>query len=497
MTLRAGQAADGQVADGALPVGSGSLPAPAPDTAGAGGPDDRGVPARISLRRRVAMLSAFGVGLVVALVSVAAFFTVRSALYSQLDQNLVQRATAAAQGPLANPGALAQIPSEALGAGDLRIAILYASGIAHSSAGRQSAPPLGRPELAVARGTTNVPSLRTATAHRVRYRVVAVDAGEGRALVLAQQLRPTELTLDRLGLVLALVGGVGIVLAALAGTAVARAGLRPVQRLTAAAERVAATGDLEPIPVTGGDELARLTQSFNAMLTALATSRERQRQLVADAGHELRTPLTSLRTNLELLVASNQPGAPVLSDADRAEIQADLRAQVDELTTLVGDVVELARDDPPSSSAERLDLSDIVERTLERARRHAPGLRYDLRSVPWTIWGDADALERAVLNLLDNAAKWSPPGGTVRVELRPLDDGSAVLEVADAGPGIPDVDLTYVFDRFYRSLSARSLPGSGLGLAIVKQVAERHGGSVWAGRAPEGGALLAMLLPGG
>lgn len=488
MTLRAEQAAPAARRDPApsRPDG-GTAPPPLPPAR---------PPARISLQRRVALLSACGVGLVVAVVSVAAFLTVRFAVYHQLDQNLVQRAVAAAQGPLVRPGALATIPSEALGAGDVRIAILDADGIAQSSAGLRSAPPLGQPELAVARGTSAVPSIRTASVEDIQYRVVAVDAGGGRALVLAQQLRPTQLTLDRLGLVLTVVGAAGIVLAALAGTAVARAGLRPVQRLTAAAERVAATGDLQPIPVTGGDELARLTQSFNAMLAALDTSQERQRRLVADAGHELRTPLTSLRTNLELLIAANQPGVPALSDADRAEIQADLRAQIDELSTLVGDVVELARDDPPGNCAERLDLCEVVERTLERARRRTPSVRFELRLVPWTVWGDANALERAVLNLLDNAVKWSPPEGRVRVEVRPLGDGNAVLEVADAGPGIPEAERCYVFDRFYRTLSARSMPGSGLGLAIVKQVAERHGGEVSAGRAPEGGALLTMRLPG-
>ncbi|HEY3260283.1 MAG TPA: HAMP domain-containing sensor histidine kinase, partial [Pseudonocardiaceae bacterium] len=329
-------------------------------------------------------------------------------------------------------------------------------------------------------------------------RVVAVPVTEqaGYALVIAQPLGPTRSTLAGLSVVFLLVGGGGMVVAAAAGAAVARTGLLPVQRLTEATETIARTSDLRPIPVTGDDELARLTHSFNGMLAALAESRERQRRLVADAGHELRTPLTSLRTNLDLLVASSQPDAPLLPAADRTEIYADVRAQINELTTLVGDLVELARDDPPQAAHEPIELTDVVERAADRARRRAPGIAFEVHTVPWPVIGDANALERAVLNLLDNAAKWSLPGATVRVQLGPLGDGTAVLQVADAGPGIADADLPHVFDRFYRSVNARTMPGSGLGLAIVKQVAERHGGTVYAGRAPEGGALLTLRLPG-
>jgi two-component system, OmpR family, sensor histidine kinase MprB len=173
-----------------------------------------------------------------------------------------------------------------------------------------------------------------------------------------------------------------------------------------------------------------------------------------------------------------------------------VRAQVNELTTLVGDLVELARDDVPLSVHEPVELVDVISRAVDRARRRAPGITFDVRMVPWSLLGDANALERAVLNMLDNAAKWSPPGGTVRLELRAAGDGTAVLDVADAGPGIAPEDLPHVFDRFYRSVHARTMPGSGLGLAIVKQVAERHGGAAVAGRAPEGGALLRLHLPG-
>jgi len=457
----------------------------------------------IPLRRRVAILTSMGAGLLVALISVAVFLTVQRALYDQLDQSLAQRAAVASSSDLADPRLLLQVSSDAFIAGDFRVAIVYASGQAIALVGNQ--PPLGGPELSVARGVPQ--PAWTASTGNAPYRIVAVQAGTGRALVLAQELEPTLETLRRLALVLLVVGGIGVLLAVLTGVTIARAGLRPVQRLIGATERVARTGDLRPITVTGGDEIARLTRSFNAMLAALASSIERQRRLVADAGHELRTPLTSLRTNLELLVAADRQGSasgsggPQLSAADREELQADLRAQVDELATLVGDVVELARDDPPEVASEPLDLADVVERSLDRARRRAgtEGIAFDADLAPCEIVGDASALERAVLNLLDNAAKWSPPGGRVRVTLRPgvapERPGTALLEVTDAGPGIPDEERELVFDRFFRSLDARTMPGSGLGLSIVAQVAERHHGGVAADRAPEGGALLRFWMP--
>jgi two-component system sensor histidine kinase MprB len=450
---------------------------------------------QLSLRSRVGVLAALAAALAVVLVSAAAFVTVRVNVMQTLDANLLQRASAAAQSELADPQQLATIPTEVLGAGDIRLALLVADGPAISAEGAASAPPLGAEELEVAKGEAES-STRTATEGGVPYRVVAVKAGPGQALVMAQRLDPTQEVLTKLGVAMLVVGGLGVLVAAFAGVATARAGLRPVDRLTAATERVTFTGDLRPIPVEGSDELARLTASFNEMLGALAASQEQQRRLVADAGHELRTPLTSMRTNLELLAAANRPGAPPLPESERAEILDDVQAQVAELSTLVGDLVELAREDAPMVVHEPLELTDVVMRALERARRRAGDVVFDPVLVPWMLIGDATALERAVLNLLDNGAKWSPPGGRVRVQMRPLDEWSIVLEVADAGPGIAEEDLPRVFDRFYRAATSRTMPGSGLGLAIVRQVAIRHGGAVWAGRAPEGGALLAMRLPG-
>ncbi|RCW43693.1 two-component system sensor histidine kinase MprB [Halopolyspora algeriensis] len=456
-----------------------------------GGERETGRWQRVSLRNRVTLLAAICVAGAVALVSVGAFFTVRDSLYQQVDNNLMERATQAVSGPRVLGPDLQSVPAAFYAAANLRISLVRADGTEITGPGQE--PPWGAAELAVARGREPW-SLRTD--QQTNSRVVAIPAADRTALVMSQSLQPTKATLAQLSAVLVVIGGSGILLAAAAGTAVGRTALRPVQRLTAATERVARTGELRPIPVSGDDELARLTTSFNRMLGALAESQEQQRRLVADAGHELRTPLTSLRTNLELLMASDRPDAPTLSEQDRDEMFADVRAQLTELSALVGDLVELAREDAPNAVHEPVELVDVVERALERARRRASGVEFDVRLQSWSMLGDATALERAVLNLLDNGTKWSPQGGTVRVRLRPYDSGFAVLEVADSGPGISPEDRPHVFERFYRSTDARTLPGSGLGLAIVKQVAERHGGSAWAGEAPEGGALLWVYLPG-
>lgn len=442
---------------------------------------------RLSLRSRIAILAAIAVGLAVTATSIAAYVTVRNRLYDSVDENLLTRARSAAASGLGIP-VLAEVPPEVLGAADIRIGFMNQSGefIPQDEARR---PPMGAPELAVARRQADQ-SVRTASIDGEKFRVVAVPAEPRLALVLAQPTAPTENLLDRLGLVLFVVGATGVAVAGWAGLAIARAGLRPVERLTAAAEHVAATEELEPIEVTGEDELARLASSFNAMLAALRAARERQQQLVADAGHELRTPLTSLRTNLDLLAQSTTMGERGLSAADRDALIADVRAQTEELTRLVQDLVELARDDTAEAQVEELDFADVCERAVDRVRRRAPAATFDVQLQPWSVRGDATALERAVTNILDNAAKWSPPDGKIVIR---LDQGE--LRVTDDGPGIADEDLPHIFERFYRSADARQRPGSGLGLSIVKQIAQRHGGSVTAASASGGGTVVTLRLP--
>ncbi len=447
---------------------------------------------RVSLRSRVTWLAATCVAGAVALVSLGAYLTVRQNLYDQVDSSLELKATNTVRSEVfATTESGNTFPAAFLALTDVEFAVIDDDGHVVFPDSTH-VPPIGPNEIAVASGKKQ-DNLRTDG--KTGMRVYAVPY-LGNALVLAQSLQPTKTQLADLSVVLLLIGGAGVVVAAAAGTAVARTGLRPVQRLTRATERVANVGDLRPIRVDGDDELARLSHSFNQMLAAVSYAQDRQRQLVADAGHELRTPLTSLRTNLELLLAAEAPNAPRLSEEDKTEIHADLRAQLDELTQLIGDLVELAREDAPHVDPQQVDMVEVVEQALARAKRRAADVHFEVDLRPWYLIGEPVALERAVLNLLDNAVKFSPANGTIRVDLRPAEDGHAFLQVADAGPGINDADLPYVFDRFYRSDEARTLPGSGLGLAIVKSAAERHGGAVYAGRSADGGALMAIKLPG-
>jgi two-component system sensor histidine kinase MprB len=440
---------------------------------------------RRSLASRVILLTTFAVGLSVAIVALAAYLTVRHQLQSTMDESLHRRAYDGARyDPTRYPPS--DIPAFVQGATDSRIGYVLADGTTYVT---QKKTRFGAPEIAVARGDKKY-SCRTITTSDGDFRVAAVPTSqEGIAFVVAQSLEPNQHTLDKLGLVMAIFGIAGVIAAALAGWGVASNGLRPVRRLTDAAEDIARTEKLDPIEVEGNDEIARLARAFNAMLAALSASRDRQRQLVADAGHELRTPLTSLRTNLDLLTQADRQGG--LSETARAELLDDVRFQIEELTTLIGDLTELARDQPTQFALEEIDLAEIIERAVQRVRRRASSLHFELHAEPWWVNGDSAALERAVTNLLDNAAKWSPPLGTVTVRLA---DGT--LQVSDQGHGIDDSDLPHVFDRFYRSPESRTMPGSGLGLAIVRQVAERHGGTVRVGRSEHGGATFWFDVPG-
>lgn len=444
---------------------------------------------RQSLASRVVLLTTFAVGIAVAVMASGAYVVVRMQLQSSLDESLMDRAEAAAQAQvLVQITSELDIPSWALGAGDVRIAFVQEDGVTRFL-DRGDVLRLSDPEIDVAAGRSES-SLRTVLVNGTEYRVVAVPTPTpGIALVIAQSLESQKQTLSRLGLVCLLIGLAGIVAAALVGMAVARNGLRPVRRLTTDVERIARTEDLTPLKVEGDDEIARLARAFNQVLTSLAASRDRQRQLVADAGHELRTPLTSLRTNIDLLTQAGSDAS--LPEQARAELLDDVRAQMEELTTLVGDLVELARDEPISPVVATVELHEVLDAAVARVRRRAPGVSFTLQADPWYVEGEAGALERALTNLLDNAAKWSPAGGAVAVTL-----AGGVVTIDDEGSGIDEADLPHVFERFYRASESRALPGSGLGLAIVAQVAERHSGTVVAGRSPSGGTRITFALPG-
>jgi two-component system sensor histidine kinase MprB len=443
----------------------------------------------VSLRWRVTLLAASVVAIAVAVTSIAAYAMVARALYADVDAQLKARAATMINNNFETLG-FQSIVLAGLYSNDVGVALIYGDDKPYMPP-QPTIPPVGTQELAVADG--QLPSsLRTVS----NQRVLAMPTHSGATLIISQRLEPTREVLDRLAWLLFVVGGCGVVLAAAAGTAVGRTGLRPIARLTAATERVARTDDLTPIQVTGDDELARLTESFNTMLRALAESRDRQRRLVADAGHELRTPLTSLRTNMELLIASSRPGSPRIPEEDMAELRSDVMAQIEELSTLVGDLVDLAREDAPETVYDRIDLGEVAERALERARRRRGSIEFSAELRPWFVYGHEAGLERAILNVLDNAAKWSPAGAQVRVTMREPGRGLLELTVDDTGPGIPAAERELVFERFYRTTASRSMPGSGLGLAIVKQVVTKHGGTITIDTSPRGGARIRIVLPG-
>jgi two-component system sensor histidine kinase MprB len=293
-----------------------------------------------------------------------------------------------------------------------------------------------------------------------------------------------ELAKIRLWLLLVALGGVA--LASGAGLLVARSTLRPVRDLSETAERVRTTRDLsQRISVGGSDELSQLARTFNEMLAALDEAAQRQQRLVQDASHELRTPLTSLRTNIEVLA-----GDAALPPEDRAQLLHDVIEQLGEMTALVSELTELARGEEQASALEEVRLDLLTGDAIRRTSRNHPDVAIDAELRPTRVVGTAANLERAVANLLDNAAKWSPPGSAVEVGVA---DGE--LSVRDHGPGIAETDVPHIFERFYRAASARSMPGSGLGLAIVRQVAEAHGGTIRFEPAPGGGTLMRLRLP--
>ena len=303
----------------------------------------------------------------------------------------------------------------------------------------------------------------------IDYRIYTAQfpGNPGALIRVAMPVSAAQSTQTSLGWLLAALVPAGAIAAAAVARLAAGRVLRPVGQLTETVERIRTTGDLSaPISTPGKDEISRLGQAFAAMTAALDESVGAQRRLVADASHELRTPLTSLITNLELLAEQpDDPNAPALTAAALAEAA--------ELRVLVSDLVELARDGAASFHVEDVRLDLVADRVAARAASRMPGLRYELDCRPTLVRGDPDALERAIGNLVDNAVKWSPPDGRIRVSA-----ARGIVEVSDDGPGIPPADLPFVFDRFYRSAAARALPGSGLGLAIVRRIADLHGGTV-------------------
>jgi two-component system sensor histidine kinase MprB len=482
---------------------------------------------RLPLRSRLALLSALAVAVAIAGVAAVSWFAVRDRLYSQVDKSIEKSQSLyhRKDGPAPDPGIQGFTPGGQLivGAFDPCAPPPPTSPNDGSTQGLQPPTPLTnvtfiRPDGTtctgygstpvvvtdadheVAAGTRTAPYWRdgkTTDGKSVRVEVTQGNA-TGSALVQSQPLDGVESSLESLAWLLVFVSLLGIGGAATAGLLVARAALRPVDRLTEAVEHVARTEDLTVrMPVEGDDEIARLSRSFNAMTAALEASRDEQKRLVDDAGHELRTPLTSLRTTIDLLIRSDESGR-ALPEGKRSALLTGARTQMRELTVLIADLLELSRPEQARGTepTNPVAFDEVVARAVERVRPR--GMTNGDTSVgitasvePWRTRGDEAALERAVVNLLDNAVKFSPPGQTVDVVLR-----HGTLTVRDRGAGIPPEELPHVFERFWRSPSARAMPGSGLGLAIAARVVREAGGTVTLTAASDGpGTVARIVLP--
>lgn len=444
------------------------------------------------LQDRLAVLVAVAVAAAVALTGIAAYLITTVTVYNQLDTELVDVAAVTSDWLADDLESMGGLNTNALRAANVTVMLVRADNRTTMAPGAQEVLVPTVEELAIARTQTGFSARSGVSNSGAPYRIVAVPLSDGRshyALVLGRPLAPTDAILRTLALSLLVFGLLAAVVASAIGWVIARSAIRPVTQLADAVARVTETDQLAPIEIEGSDELSELTRSFNAMLRNLASSRDRQRRLIADAGHELRTPLTSMRTNVELLVADDRQG--MLPPGARADILRDIAGQLGEFTTLIGDLVTLSREDAVEPHPEPIDLRDVINNSVARAKRRGPSLTFDVRLDPLYLVGEPDSLERAITNLLDNAVKFSPAGGTIRVRLH-----GDRLTVSDQGPGIADADLPHVFDRFWRSDSSRNTPGSGLGLSIVAQTIKSHGGWVKAGRSAEGGAEFTVRLPG-
>ena len=443
----------------------------------------------LPLRTRLTTGASVAATAVIIAVIAVAYLTVRHELRGNIDSQLRHQANElAVQKEFGPVGPYTDVRS---GVGDIGgfVQLTRSDGRVQRAPGQAVTLPVSRADLAVATGSSSL-AVHDGFADGRHVRILTRPLGAGHpgiAVQIALPLADVDRQLHVLRAAFGLLAIIGLGLTVIASWAAVRRTMRPVRTLTETAERVAATRDLTVrIPEQGNDELGRLAATFNMMLDALERSLGAQRQLVMDASHELRTPLASLRTNVEVLNDLDR-----LPEAERRAVLAGIVTQLDELTGLVADVVELARGEAPPAEHDDIAFEELVSNAVERARRHWPGVTFRVATVPLTVRGVSRRLDRAVANMLDNAGKFSPAGADVDVRL----DADGTLTVADRGPGVPSEALPYVFDRFYRADEARALPGSGLGLAIVQQVVEGHGGTIELTNRPDGGAIATLRLP--
>jgi two-component system sensor histidine kinase MprB len=436
----------------------------------------------VSFRTRLILLGALAAAVAVAAASAVAYVVVRGQLRGEVDNALRARANEIRSEP--GPRWLL-VPTPEFGGASGYAQLVRGDGVCAGQGGQTCLLPV-RKEARAAANSGRGFYWTDLTVNKVHVRVLIFSVAPNYAVELARPLNEVDHSLARIRRWLLLITLAGIGFAALLALGVARAVLTPVRRLTQTAEEVSETRDLSRrIEEQGRDELSRLASTFNTMLAALEESARAQRQLVSDASHELRTPLTSLRTNMEVLSRDN-----ALPPEEREHLLRDVGEQLVEMSALVAELVELARGDELPQEPEDVRLDLVAAEAIERTTRNRPGVAFHPELEETLVRGVPSTIERAVSNLLDNAAKWSPPGGEIDVVVR---DGE--LAVRDRGPGIAEEDVPFVFDRFYRAPSARGMPGSGLGLAIVRQVAEAHGGTVVVEAPEDGGTRMRLSLP--
>ncbi|MGH3491904.1 MAG: sensor histidine kinase [Sciscionella sp.] len=449
---------------------------------------------RPTLRRRLTALTAAAVATAVIGLSVLAWSLLRLQLHNQTEQNL--RVEASHIALRRSPMHLPPVPPFAQPADATLFGEVLPDGSRTKPPHQSSYLPVNPTDVNVARDAASS-TLRAVTIGGSRYLLLTVHGRGHSAVQVASDLSENRATLKDFALVLLVADALVVLATAVLGYVLTRAGLRPVERVRMAAQGVALTQNLHAaVPIADSDpqETASVAGSLNAMLAALSTSRDAQRQLVEDAGHELATPLTSLRTNIELLLRAEQQPDRMLAPEDRRRLLTDIQAQTGELSSLMAEVVDLAMDPATLEAPTELDLADVAAAALARARSRTPDYTFRLSAAPSPVHGRGSILERAVLNLLDNAAKFSDPSEVIDVDVA-AQDAVVRLSVTDHGRGIAEADLERVFQRFHRSTEARSLVGSGLGLSIVRQVIAAHGGQVWLERGATGGTIARVALP--
>jgi two-component system sensor histidine kinase MprB len=433
----------------------------------------------VSLRWKIALALAGLTFVASAVVGVAVYRVTKDRLLSEIDRSLAEVSPRLGRGPvefeqLDDRGPLRGFEAQVvLRDGTIRSST-FDGVVSRSDLADAAASVVGRPDAT---------AYATVAVGGDEYRVRTVGNPRG-AVQVARSLEETDRVLRVLRVRTVVLALIVAAIAAAVGVWIANSVTGPLRRLTATAEHVGTTGRLDaPVGKAGDDEVGRLSSAFDRMLGALASSREQQRRLVQDAGHELRTPITSIRTNLDVIRRH-----PDLSPTDRDAVVEDIHAEVEQLTELVNEIVAVSVGDVVDEPHESLDLAEVAIDVSARYERRS-GRDIVVAAEPTPVVAQRAAVQRALSCLLDNATKFDTSGAPIEVSVR---DGS--IAVADRGIGIPESELAHVFERFHRAEEARAMPGSGLGLSIVRDIAERHGGSVFARKRDGGGTVVGFSL---